>query len=275
MKDIKALNGSGVRLGCVQAWMAEVLGSLTSITNNVLEPLRLPQRLLSKLKSKGAACLITQGNAAPACLLRLAPASCIWLSCHTDPTAEDHFCHPSEVFALWVSSVLGNENTLFSSSGTTGMCLCCFVRNVYAGRVHRLIPDKGLEHREGILSAQQTSSFLLWSLWSTSSSSSFLCSSLKGHNHIIPSGLLHSCVRLCSLPSFLSRRQQLILSRGFMVLIYSFIALLECGQPMTSLDVAWRPGDAPKLGIHLDFPCCFHVHVSSNASTYLTTDWCC
>ena len=90
-----------------------------------------------------------------------------------------------------------------------------------------------------------------------------LCSSLKGHNHIIPSGLLHSCVTAV-FPAFVSfskaaaHTQQRFRGSDFC----SFIALLECGQPMTSVDVAWRPGDAP-AGNPLGFSCCFHVRVSS------------
>lgn len=74
-----------------------MLRSLTNITD-ILCPGAFETQRLSKVKSKRASYLITQGNAAATFSLRLASASCIYKSCW--PMAEDHVSAVLQGFLL-------------------------------------------------------------------------------------------------------------------------------------------------------------------------------
>lgn len=247
MKDAKALDSRDVWLGCVQP-VATMLHSLTDSTDILCLGAFETQRL-SKVKSKRASYLITQGNAAatfhsvwPLLLASINRAG-QWLRT-TFLQSFKVFCfsffsvgqwkHPLVLRNSWFVSILFCKECLWAK------CAIWFqIKNC-------------LEHLEEIrlLSPADVllSSFLLWSVQATFSPFSFLCNILKGQNTSFHPLYFIAVPLLCSLPLFLSWTRQLLLCRGLMVSEFcSFIALLERAQPMTSVDIACGLGDAPAV----------------------------
>ena len=150
--------------------MAAVLGSLTSITNNVSWSL-WDSPAAFQIKIQGSCSFDNPGKC---CTCMSAPSGPCFLHLDIMP-------HWSNGWGLFLPSLRGFRLSFFSAGKwehpfvlrnnryvSVLFCKEC----LWAECTVWFQIKVRLEHREGILlSAQQTSSFLLWSLWSTSSSS--------------------------------------------------------------------------------------------------------
>lgn len=273
MKDAKALDSRDVWLGCVQP-VATMLHSLTDSTD-ILCPGAFETQRLSKVKSKRASYLITQGNAAatfhsvwPLLLASINRAG-QWLRT-TFLQSFKVFCfsffsvgqwkHPLVLRNSWFVSILFCKECLWAK------CAIWFqIKNC-------------LEHLEEIrlLSPADVllSSFLLWSVQATFSPFSFLCNILKGQNHVIPSALLHSCATAV-FPAFVSflnaAASTLQRSHGFWVLfVYSPAGACPAYDVSRHSMWAWRCTCRWSLWT---FCAAFVFMSAANTFTYLTTDW--